>query len=1006
MTENILIEFTADPSGLAPGVEALESVGKIDSNLATAFNKTNASIKEREKVIGSTSSAVNGLAENLKKADKATAGAFGKKALEDFKKVVGDSTTGVKLLQNTLATAKQKMDQLKQAGKEGSDEWKKLNQQFEDGQALLKQLNDEVKNTETKTKSLKTELRELKQALALMEDEGKEGTEEFKQMAIQAARLEDQLGDTQARIRAMASDTANVDALAQGFQTLAAGGQIAAGASALLGEENEDLQKTLVRLNAMMAITAGIREVINNLQKQSILRLKLEAAGQTILAVSNRITAGTFNLLGVSVAASATGFKVLRAAIITTGIGALVVGVTLLVTKLMEMSEATDEAEKELQEINDEFERGVNSIEAYNNALDRSTQTRLLEMKKLGATAKEMNDFEVNSLKSKLSRIIGEQNRYRDTYLQYAKDLSDESSKLTQKEGEMREKFIEDYKKQGEEEFALREQITQKKLEFEISANEKAEEERKKDAEKSKELAKRNAQAIFEIEERSLRRSMELLTEKIDNENSLYVVRVGALDEYHKLEQELLKLQKQYELSNSKLTADERKNIEDKFRIESEKSNHDYYKKRNLIIKTFNDQIVDESKAFYDQVAAQEAANIQKMLDSVKKIYAGIHKGNSEEEDRELQRLQNQFKNGEITLKDYEENRQKIKDLYAKRNLSNQQAELEANISNLKASGQDTTELEAQLYDVKEQLRQKDVDSSKKAEEKKEQDLKASVERRIMLVSAAMQIVTDISNAIFESDAADRQARLEAELKALDERKAKELDNKNLTEQQKEDIDKRYKAREMQIKKKAWMDEQKAKEQQAIINGALAITNILATMPKFDFGIASAIAIGAAIASTALQVSKIKSAKFPGLYRGTESAEEGIYRVGEIGRELMWHKDTGFQMLGNRGEELRFVPQGAQVFTAYETAQMMSVQPPAYEMPTSSPLPVWAEKQMSSQQAGHMELDYDKMGRAVARHVPKPVTNQINMDQNGFSNYILTYGNKTNIRNQRYTMNG
>jgi hypothetical protein len=44
---------------------------------------------------------------------------------------------------------------------------------------------------------------------------------------------------------------------------------------------------------------------------------------------------------------------------------------------------------------------------------------------------------------------------------------------------------------------------------------------------------------------------------------------------------------------------------------------------------------------------------------------------------------------------------------------------------------------------------------------------------------------------------------------------------------------------------------------QATINGALAVTNILATTPKADFGIASAILIGLAVATTAAQIATI-----------------------------------------------------------------------------------------------------------------------------------------------------
>jgi hypothetical protein len=44
---------------------------------------------------------------------------------------------------------------------------------------------------------------------------------------------------------------------------------------------------------------------------------------------------------------------------------------------------------------------------------------------------------------------------------------------------------------------------------------------------------------------------------------------------------------------------------------------------------------------------------------------------------------------------------------------------------------------------------------------------------------------------------------------------------------------------------------------QATINGALAVTNILATTPKADFGIASAILIALAVATTAAQIATI-----------------------------------------------------------------------------------------------------------------------------------------------------
>lgn len=67
---------------------------------------------------------------------------------------------------------------------------------------------------------------------------------------------------------------------------------------------------------------------------------------------------------------------------------------------------------------------------------------------------------------------------------------------------------------------------------------------------------------------------------------------------------------------------------------------------------------------------------------------------------------------------------------------------------------------------------------------------------------------------------------------------------------------------------------------QAIINGALAVTNILATVPKFDFGIISAIQVGIAIATTAAQVATISAQPIP------EFAEGGYTPNGPVNKPV------------------------------------------------------------------------------------------------------------------------
>ena len=66
----------------------------------------------------------------------------------------------------------------------------------------------------------------------------------------------------------------------------------------------------------------------------------------------------------------------------------------------------------------------------------------------------------------------------------------------------------------------------------------------------------------------------------------------------------------------------------------------------------------------------------------------------------------------------------------------------------------------------------------------------------------------------------------------------------------------------LKIQKVAFEKNKRLQTAQAIINGALAITKIMAEYPKFDFGVATAIGIGAQAVSTGIQVATIQSQQF------------------------------------------------------------------------------------------------------------------------------------------------
>jgi len=176
------------------------------------------------------------------------------------------------------------------------------------------------------TTSAKQRLRELQKTLIDMSLAGQEGTKAFKQMEQEAGKLKDQIGDTGQRIKNLASDTRNIDTFVAGIQGITAGFQIAQGAAALFGSENEDLQKALLKVQGAMALANGVQQVANLLNKDSILITQGQAAAQALYATA--------------VGASTGAMKAFRIALLATGIGAAIAAVGLLIAKWDDLTAA------------------------------------------------------------------------------------------------------------------------------------------------------------------------------------------------------------------------------------------------------------------------------------------------------------------------------------------------------------------------------------------------------------------------------------------------------------------------------------------------------------------------------------------------------------------------------------------------------------------------------------------------------------------------------------------
>ena len=170
-------------------------------------------------------------------------------------------------------------------------EQKKVKTSMEQYNAALKHVNDTVAQGAVSTPKLTTQIRLLKDELAKMEASGISPADAaFTKLAVEAARLEDQMGDTQQRVRILASDTKNLDAAMSIGQGLAGGFTVATSAAALLGGESEELQKAFFKVQAVMSILNGVNQVAIALNKDSAARVVISTAitnNETIAKVKN-----------------------------------------------------------------------------------------------------------------------------------------------------------------------------------------------------------------------------------------------------------------------------------------------------------------------------------------------------------------------------------------------------------------------------------------------------------------------------------------------------------------------------------------------------------------------------------------------------------------------------------------------------------------------------------------------------------------------------------------------
>jgi myosin heavy subunit len=308
-------------------------------------------------------------------------------------KITSELTTEYEKQVVRLSQVKKELKDLSVQGKEAPkalvEEFNKLDKSVTKAEQGVKEFQRAIGNYSSAT----AELKDLTRQLLELEKAGKRNTDEFKNLRARAAELKDTISDVKAEVKALASDTRTIDGLVGSVNLLANAYQVAEGAAALLGEDSKEWQETMVKLQAIMAVTTGLQEIQNLLQKES-------AAMMFLNTVQTKAAAAAQSLYAFATGGATTATKAFRIALLATGIGAIVVLIGSLAGAFDSLGSATeDETDKQLKlnealkEHNELVSKAVELGQARAQGARNSTgelQREFDRMKARGASEKEL----------------------------------------------------------------------------------------------------------------------------------------------------------------------------------------------------------------------------------------------------------------------------------------------------------------------------------------------------------------------------------------------------------------------------------------------------------------------------------------------------------------------------------------------------------------------------------------------------------------------------------------
>ena len=322
------------------------------------------------------------------------------------------------------------------------------------------------------------------------------GTKEYTNALVELGAKMDQLHDIQEDLKVSTGGFDTIfETTTSAIGSMASGFTAAQGVMALFGSESENLQKTFVKLQAVLAISTGLKgftgflresEKASNSLKAFIRNVRASAEAVSSDTKEKNLDAAATNKLSTAskLATTATagltkGIKALGAAIAANPIGFIVAGISTLVTVISTYMNK----QKERLELEKDINEALGLQEGITRSLSEEHEHRLEVLERditalrlAGASEEELSEMRIEAKKRILEEKEAyiEDNRYireHINYLNQVKLLNQETSQQWVNTKGKRQEFKDYYDSEVEAAKQLRKELSNDILDAKASKN-------------------------------------------------------------------------------------------------------------------------------------------------------------------------------------------------------------------------------------------------------------------------------------------------------------------------------------------------------------------------------------------------------------------------------------------------------------------------------------------------------------------------------------------------------